>query len=313
MKTVAGLYQPLIPHFDIPTPFDFKKLFNNHHPVEVEIGFGMGEFLIRSAIENPDINYIGLEQHWERILKTLKSMDRHNQQSDIKIENIRILKVDARDAFHFLFKEKSIAKIYCLFPCPWPKKGHVKHRLFSSSFLSLINSRLVKGGEVQLVTDYYPFYEWVVEEIDSTVFDYQMETITPQFKTKFEYKWQEEGQQEFFQLYLQKKKKAKAPTKKVYKVKSFKIQNFNSEKFKFENVKDDIAIILKSQHYDQQAQSLLLRLIVSEDHLMQDFWVTIRRDKECWRIHRTEGQRFFPTRGIVKALDTVYASAMKSV
>ena len=44
-----------------PTPFDWPALFGNAHPVEIEVGFGKGLFLVASGGVHPDINYLGLE------------------------------------------------------------------------------------------------------------------------------------------------------------------------------------------------------------------------------------------------------------
>ena len=42
----------------------WDQLFRNGRPVEIEIGCGKGRFLINSAMANPDINYIGIDQ-WQ--------------------------------------------------------------------------------------------------------------------------------------------------------------------------------------------------------------------------------------------------------
>ena len=85
-----------------------------------------------------------------------------------KLENVRLLKIDARVAFERLFLPQTIDHIHCLFPCPWPKKGHVKHRLFSNVFLKLINSRLKQKGQVKIVTDFCLTGEWVRGEIEGS-------------------------------------------------------------------------------------------------------------------------------------------------
>jgi tRNA G46 methylase TrmB len=40
----------------------FNGIFNNSNPVEVEIGSGRGRFIIQSARDNPQVNYIGIER-----------------------------------------------------------------------------------------------------------------------------------------------------------------------------------------------------------------------------------------------------------
>ena len=41
---------------------DKKKLFNNNNPLCVEIGMGKGKFLLEMALNNPNLNYIGIEK-----------------------------------------------------------------------------------------------------------------------------------------------------------------------------------------------------------------------------------------------------------
>ena len=42
---------------------DFRELFGNDGAVTLEIGSGKGRFLIASAMERPDVNFIGIEKH----------------------------------------------------------------------------------------------------------------------------------------------------------------------------------------------------------------------------------------------------------
>ena len=41
---------------------DFPKVFGNTNPVILEIGSGKGRFLIGSATERPDLNFVGIEK-----------------------------------------------------------------------------------------------------------------------------------------------------------------------------------------------------------------------------------------------------------
>jgi tRNA (guanine-N7-)-methyltransferase len=49
--------------------------FNNHNPLEIEIGAGKGIFLITKAIKNPDINFIGFEKDSTIVLKALRKIN----------------------------------------------------------------------------------------------------------------------------------------------------------------------------------------------------------------------------------------------
>ena len=77
------------------------------------------------------------------------------------MDNIRIMRLDATVVLEKFFQEKSIDHMYCLFPCPWPKKKHTKYRLFSNSSLRLINSRLKSNAELIIVTDFFPYSKWI--------------------------------------------------------------------------------------------------------------------------------------------------------
>ncbi len=303
--------KPLVSFEDIKFPICWKDQFSREAPLVVEIGFGMGEVLLRNAQSFPENNYIGIEQHWERIYKTLQSVTRVNDslKARVLVENIKILKIDARFALEAFFNERSISSIYCLFPCPWPKKGHIKHRLFSSAFLKLLNSRLVDKGDVRIVTDFYPYLEWVGEQIEDTGFKLDHRPIKPQFQTKFEKKWVAEGQEEFFEYHLQKVKHQSQPVPQVEEMKIYKINSFDFKKFDFVDVKSEVSVILKEKVYDELQKKAMLRLIVSEKNLTQPLWVNIIKKDDCWSIKKGEGQIFFPTPGIAKAIELIYLAA----
>src|SRR5918911_17609 len=42
-------------------PIDWTRVFGNDHPVEIEVGFGKGLFLLNAALACPDVNFFGVE------------------------------------------------------------------------------------------------------------------------------------------------------------------------------------------------------------------------------------------------------------
>ena len=50
---------------------DFAQLLGNRNPLALEIGSGKGRFLISSAIDQPDVNFIGVEKslHYHRVIR----------------------------------------------------------------------------------------------------------------------------------------------------------------------------------------------------------------------------------------------------
>lgn len=289
--------KPIVPFYQLKRPIQWTQIFSQRSPLDVEIGFGMGEVLLREAANNPDRNYIGIEQHWERICKTLKK---------INVDNIRIIQEDVRAAFKRLFDSQSIDFVFCLFPCPWPKKGHVKHRLFSNQFLKLINSRLKKNGELKIVTDFYPYFEWVLEQGEGAGFRISTEKIEPQFGTKFERKWQKEGQDKFFEINMQKIKHIEMDVEEDVELKIYKVDHFDPKKIKLENVKGNPSVIFKDMLFDQEKKKAVIYTIVAEEELTQHFRISVKNTQNRWTISKEEGQSFFPTPGIARALELVY-------
>lgn len=311
MKLTLCSLSPLFDYYQHDRPVNWNDVFQREAPLIVEVGFGMGEVLMRKAQAHPDQNFVGIEVNWERIFKTMKSISRWNEdsQEQSKINNIRIIRLDAWITLERLFDGRSIDHMYSLFPCPWPKKSHIKHRLFSESFLKLVNSRLKDGASLQVVTDYYPYFQWIEEQNDPAYFSVQSDGIKPQFGTKFERKWLEEGQEEFFELNFVKNANADYPVKKDCELKSYRLKGFNPDKFSFEPIKGEVSIILKDKIFDPVLNQMLIRVIVGEQHLTQNLWIMVRQDREFWRLCKMEGQHFFPTPGINAAIEAVYQAA----
>lgn len=303
-------FEPIISPYSLKRPINWDEQFNRRASIEVEIGFGMGEVLMQMARRSPDRNFIGIEQHWERIYKTLRAITREQNHDQNVFKNIRILKTDARVVFERLFAPKTIDSIYCLFPCPWPKKGHIKHRLFSNTFLKLLNSRLKKGGTLKIITDFYPYHQWIIEQIDHTGFEIETKVVASQYNTKFERKWKEEGQEKFFELNFFKKQHIRVLHKKDSPLKSYTLNRLNIDHLQLKDEKGDVSVIFKKTIYDEQKQKAMIHAIVVEEHLTQHFWITIIKKQKKWRIAKEEGQTFFPTPGIARALTLVYEAAL---
>ncbi len=166
--------------------------------IEVEIGFGSGEYLLRRARQFPDRVFIGIEKKSGLIKEVAKKVAIHN------LTNIRLLDWCARDAFTYLFPACSVSRVYALFPDPWPKKRHSKYRLFSTQYLRLLNNRLITGCEALIVTDSEEYCNWMLKQLPGTGFEVEHSTIPPQFNTKFERKWLDQEFSTFFKILLKK-------------------------------------------------------------------------------------------------------------
>jgi len=100
------------PQIVIPNPQDYKsnwaKLFGNKHPIEVEIGCGKGKFIYESALDNPNINFIGIEKFDSVIVRALEKVIEH------PLDNLKLLRLDA-ETITDIFSKDEVAKIYLNF------------------------------------------------------------------------------------------------------------------------------------------------------------------------------------------------------
>jgi len=146
------------PNFlDIDYKPDWEAIFGNTNLLNLEIGFGVGNFLIEMAIREPDENFIGMDFYHKGIRKVITRIDRY------QVPNIRIVYGDAKEKLPILFNEAELSRIYINFPDPWPKKRHHKRRLIKPAFIKNLAAELKPGGEVHIATDYEPYAIEILE------------------------------------------------------------------------------------------------------------------------------------------------------
>ena len=133
----------------------------------LEIGFGAGEHVRDLARNNPDKTIIGAEPFMNGVASLLSAItDEQTNQVMNEYKNIRIWADDVRD---FLRKNDSkFSQIWVLHPDPWPKARHIKRRLLSSDFLTLLSRHLAPNGEIIIGTDHWEYFDWILEQIKST-------------------------------------------------------------------------------------------------------------------------------------------------
>jgi len=141
---------------------DYQKVFGNSNPVTVEIGFGMGKATAIIAAENPDKNYIGIEVHKPGVGKLLGEIHQRG------LKNLRIIEYDAMEVLKEMIGDNSLAAFHIFFADPWPKRKHHKRRLVQRPRTDLLTSKLEKGGYLYFVTDWLPYAEFALSELQQT-------------------------------------------------------------------------------------------------------------------------------------------------
>ncbi len=110
----------------------------------LEIGFGGGEHLARQAADRPDVGLIGCEPYVNGVAKLLSLLGAR--------ANVRVVIDDARLLLKAL-PERSLDRVFVLFPDPWPKARHQKRRIVNSETVADMAKLLKPGGELRLATD----------------------------------------------------------------------------------------------------------------------------------------------------------------
>lgn len=132
---------------DLSVPFDASSLAGwESRETWLEIGFGGAEHLLWQARMNPDVVLIGCEPFEEGVVKALGGIE------DGRLQNVRLHADDARAVLRWV-PEGWLARIFILFPDPWPKTRHQKRRLVSRETVKLLARALRSGGELRFGTD----------------------------------------------------------------------------------------------------------------------------------------------------------------
>ncbi len=137
----------------------WSTLFQNDHPIHIEIGMGKGKFIMQLAKANPDINYIGIEKYSSVLLRALE------KRNEEELTNLYFIRFDA-EYLNDIFEVDEIARIYLNFSDPWPKDRHARRRLTSKEFFSRYNKCLKKEGEVMFKTDNRLLFDFSLEQVE---------------------------------------------------------------------------------------------------------------------------------------------------
>ena len=145
------------PNFVISDPTLWKgkwnELFENDHPIHIEIGMGKGQFITGMAKAHPEINYIGVEM---QVSVVSIALDKLIEQP---LPNLKLLHVDG-SALTEYFADSEVDQIYLNFSDPWPKKRHEKRRLTYKTFLAVDEQILRPNGEINFKTDNQGLFEY---------------------------------------------------------------------------------------------------------------------------------------------------------
>lgn len=157
-KAKKALLEETLPKFEIKLD-TLPALITQYDRINLEIGFGKGDFLAAISLEQAAHLNIGCEPYIEGIANLLKLI----KTNDIK--NIRIWPDDARLVLESL-PASSLDTVYILFPDPWPKRKQQKRRIVSPQFVNLLSKKLKPSGAVFLATDHHDYASWSWQQFE---------------------------------------------------------------------------------------------------------------------------------------------------
>ena len=138
---------------------DARALFaHSVADVWLEIGFGGGEHLIRTAAENRDVGFIGCEPFVNGMAKMLAALDAQ------PLGNMRLHFGDALPLIDWL-PRRSLCGLDLLYPDPWPKRRHWKRRFVQEQTIADVARILRPGAEFRFATDMPDYAAWTLERL----------------------------------------------------------------------------------------------------------------------------------------------------
>ncbi|MDD3106633.1 MAG: tRNA (guanosine(46)-N7)-methyltransferase TrmB [Bacilli bacterium] len=133
----------------------WHDVFQNKHPIYLEIGMGKGKFIVDYAKRFPEINFLGLEKYDSVVLKAARKYEEE------KCNNLRFVCADANH-LPIIFSKNEIDKIFLNFSDPWPKSRHAKRRLTFDCFLDHYEHILKRPGCIEMKTDNRQLFEYSI-------------------------------------------------------------------------------------------------------------------------------------------------------
>lgn len=146
-----------------------------------ELGCGHGHFLTAYARAHPEKLCVGIDIVAERVERALRKRDR------AKLSNLHFVRAEARLFLETLPSGAAFSELFILFPDPWPKLRHHKHRIIQPGFLTAAAARAGDNCPLYFRTDHQPYYDDAWRAIDAhPAWDVTRESWPFEFTTVFQ-------------------------------------------------------------------------------------------------------------------------------
>ncbi len=181
----------------------WPALFGNEHPVEIEVGFGKGLFLLNASEAHPEVNFFGVEIERKYVYFTATRLAKRQR------SNVKVAQGDARLFLRDRIAEGSVQAVHVYFPDPWWKKRHHKRRVFTEDFVRQCARILKPQGRFHIVTDVEEYHQIIQALVTEVALFTPLAAPEPgqpahelDYLTNFERKFRLEGRPIYRSAYL---------------------------------------------------------------------------------------------------------------
>lgn len=133
--------------------------------VWLEVGFGGGEHTAALAAAHPDIGVIASEVFENGIVSLLgRYVAEGAEATALPPPNLLLWPEDARSLLRLL-PDRALARLFLMFPDPWPKARHARRRFVHPVLLPEIARVLAPGAEWRIASDDPTYQDWISETV----------------------------------------------------------------------------------------------------------------------------------------------------
>ncbi len=168
---------------------EWEVLFQNNHPVHIDLGAGDGGYTAAMAQKHSEFNFLAVERLKGRAIKIAKKSIRFN------CPNLRVIRLESAYLIRWLVKPSSVDALHLLFPDPWPKRKQQKFRLLQPEFVVDLAKVIKPDGYFHFATDHEEYFEIGSSAVDQNP-DFQRIVDSPWGElppTDFEKQWVAQG------------------------------------------------------------------------------------------------------------------------
>lgn len=148
-----------------------KPLREKISPCIQNFGCGKGSFIAKLAVQNPEINYLGIDIKSEVLGLAKRNIEKEYLNAQREIDNVLLTAYEIEIIQNILNEKDLVDRIYINFCNPWPKPRHNKKRLTHTKQLEKYKVFLKQGGEIYFKTDDYNLYKATIKYLEETGFE----------------------------------------------------------------------------------------------------------------------------------------------